>query len=295
METPNFYAEIARVPRKAPKLVVSDRCSDKAGVSILSRIVREFHRFCDTVVFNSYHQRDAWVEQYPWLVGRNEVIYNGVDLSHFRPREPFAYNHKFNILAIGKVAGAKNGLLLVEALRILRDRFHLTVAVTWVGAQETGLRDRRDYLARMNLALREMKLKDSWTWLPPTQDVAELLQRFTVLVHPSHVEGLPNVVCEALACGCPVIVSNAQDHPRLVEHEKSGLLFAANDPTDLARSIKVMHDFSAERRMEMGKEGRRFAEAHLSVERFASAYERLFERLLKVEEGRPACASAKRC
>jgi len=45
-------------------------------------------------------------------------------------------------------------------------------------------------------------------------------------VHPSFYEGMPNVVCEALAAGLPVLVSDVCDHPLLVEKGVQGFLFS---------------------------------------------------------------------
>jgi glycosyltransferase involved in cell wall biosynthesis len=77
-----------------------------------------------------------------------------------------------------------------------------------------------------------------------------------------------------------VIVSNVLDHPRLVQNGISGYLFDPQDPYDLARCIKRLHDMSADERHEMGRQGRRFAEQHLSLERLCHDYERLFEQSL---------------
>ena len=97
-----------------------------------------------------------------------------------------------------------------------------------------------------------------------------------MLVHPSFGEGLPNVVCEALACARPVIVSDLLDHRYLVEHGKNGFLFDHEDPSDLAEKIHMFSKLSLDERKKMGLQGRKFAEENLSLDRFTDDYEHLF-------------------
>ena len=88
------------------------------------------------------------------------------------------------------------------------------------------------------------------------------------------------MVCEALACGRPVILSNTLDHPRLVQDGQSGFLFDWRDPSDLAEKIRRFNELSYGERANLGKKGRQFAEAHLSMDRYVDEYESLFMNLL---------------
>jgi glycosyltransferase involved in cell wall biosynthesis len=64
------------------------------------------------------------------------------------------------------------------------------------------------------------------------------MQRHDALIHPSLYEGLPNAVCEALAAGLPVLISNVCDHPLLVVEGERGFLFDPSDPLSIAMSIE---------------------------------------------------------
>lgn len=87
--------------------------------------------------------------------------------------------------------------------------------------------------------------------------VAPWLQRASVFVLPSRFEGMPNALLEAMAAGCPPIVTNSSPGPlELVEDDVSGLVVPADDPVALGAAL-VRLATDADLRMELGKAARR--------------------------------------
>ena len=68
-------------------------------------------------------------------------------------------------------------------------------------------------------------------------DVALLYQKVDLFCLPSIIEGFPNVICEAMASGLPVICSNVCDNPFIVKSQENGFLFKPEDPTDIADNL----------------------------------------------------------
>jgi len=64
-----------------------------------------------------------------------------------------------------------------------------------------------------------------------------LLKSSKVLVLPSRIESVPNVIKEAFFLKIPVVASNVGGIPEIVTHEKTGLLVTPNDPQSLADAI----------------------------------------------------------
>lgn len=282
LTTPSFYAIVAGrlLRRRRTPVVVSERfCDLPEGVGLIERSVRQLYRFASLVVVNSHHQRMNLAHKYPRLQSRLSTVYNGYDLQIFIPPISEPDNRPLRILTIASVSPYKNGLCLVEALNILHQRYSLSPCVTWIG-QQVMAGERLKYLRQMEHSIREYGLEMQWQWLGQRFDIVHQLHGHDVLVHPSYGEGLPNVVCEALACARPVIVSDTLDHPKLVQHGESGYLFNWREPSDLAEKIKMLSDLAPEERREMGHSGRRFAESHLSLDQFVDEYERLFSDLM---------------
>jgi glycosyltransferase involved in cell wall biosynthesis len=71
----------------------------------------------------------------------------------------------------------------------------------------------------------------------PLERVPTWLAACDVLVLPSHVEGTPNVLIEALACGRRVVASAVGGVPDLVRDETLGALVPPRDPSALARAL----------------------------------------------------------
>lgn len=282
LDTPNFYAEISCVGLRKTKLVVSKRSmypSDKLPLNL--RLRQECHRLAEAITVNSHHQRERMVQEFPWMRTIISTIYNGIDLEHFAPdqtREKRS-SESLSLIAIGTIVANKNMLGLAKALTICRDRYNLKPIVRWVGKNDNSDSGRRAF-AEMSDYLGRNSLIEQWEWLGERSDIPELLRKHDALIHPSFFEGLPNVVCEALSCGLPVLVSNVCDHPHLVEEGVSGFLFDPNAPQDIARVIDKFSHTSREERREMGRTARTFAEANLSATSFADNYEKLFFSLI---------------
>lgn len=64
-----------------------------------------------------------------------------------------------------------------------------------------------------------------------------VLKSSKVLVLPSRIESIPNVVKEAFYLKVPVVATNVGGIPEIVTHEKTGLLVPPNDPQSLADAI----------------------------------------------------------
>jgi glycosyltransferase involved in cell wall biosynthesis len=281
LTTPNSYAILAGQSLRLQRIpvIVSERSSDLLGVSIIEQFSRQLYRLAAHVVTNSHHQRLNLANKYPWLRDRLSTIYNGFDLNSFFPSAIPPDNHPLKILSIASVSPYKNGLCLVEALNLLKQDHGLFPQVDWIG-QLVMKSYRLDALNEIKEAIVRYGLEEQWHWLNQRSDIVDQLHQHDVLVHPSYVEGLPNVVCEALACSLPVIVSNTLDHPRLVQDGQSGYLFDWQNPNDLAQKIKTFSELRLEKRKEMGQKGRWFAEQNLSMSRYVDEYERLFLNIL---------------
>jgi glycosyltransferase involved in cell wall biosynthesis len=98
---------------------------------------------------------------------------------------------------------------------------------------------------------------------------------YDALVHPSFIEGLPNAICEALACGLPILAGDVCDHALLVEHNVNGYLFDPGLSESIAESLVAFAELSPGSRQRMGIASRRLAEEKLGVNRLVDEYETL--------------------
>jgi len=100
------------------------------------------------------------------------------------------------------------------------------------------------------------------------ENLYRLIKNARFLVWPSEgwYENFGLIAIEAFACGVPVLASRTGVMAEIVEDGRTGLLFEAGNPADLA--AKVQWAWSHPKEMgEMGREARREYEAKYTAER----------------------------
>jgi glycosyltransferase involved in cell wall biosynthesis len=199
--------------------------------------------------------------------GRYEVLLRGVDLTKFCP--PGEGARKPIVLFVGRIAAAKGSFDLLAAWeRVARSCPHAELWI--VGPDQTKGQFVKEVRSRG--LDRTIKL----TGPVPSHEVANLMRASQVLCLPSHGEGTPNCVTEALATGLPVVATRIGGIPDVVQHNETGLLIDRGDVQGLAGAIvSLLQD--APTRARMGKAGRAFARQHLdaraNVRRLVQLYE----------------------
>jgi glycosyltransferase involved in cell wall biosynthesis len=93
---------------------------------------------------------------------------------------------------------------------------------------------------------------------------------------------VPSKILSNMAAGLPVVagLDPCGDAPRLIAEAKAGYSVAPEDPQALADALLSLYNDPALCR-ELGENGRRYAEQHLSSAAVAESYEHLFVSLLE--------------
>ena len=293
---PNVLAVMAGLPRREFAVIVSELGLDAFDRRSKRRMRYALHLLADAVVTNSRAQQVRMTELAPGLEKRIRVIVNGVDPERFSPRpadgRPPERADRLRILVPARIREEKNPFGLLEAADIVRrERPALRLTIDWYGdplSAEDGhvprweLRSRRssaEYHRRLRQAIAERGLQDRFRLHPAAGDVTPLYRAADAVCLPSFREGTPYVVCEAMACGVPLLVSRVGDNPRLVREGRNGLLFDPKLPRDVADAILRFADTPAEDRRRMGRESRRIAEEALSENVFLDRYVELLDRV----------------
>lgn len=135
------------------------------------------------------------------------------------------------ILSIGRLSREKGQSDLVKAFSfVYRNHSDAKLLLILVG---TG----PEYQSLKNMA-ENLNLADSVLFPGHQADVSPFYTIADVVVLPSHTEGSPNVLLEAMAAGLPIVSTAVGGVPEIVTSEKEALLVEKNDPISLARAIE---------------------------------------------------------
>jgi colanic acid/amylovoran/stewartan biosynthesis glycosyltransferase WcaL/AmsK/CpsK len=100
-----------------------------------------------------------------------------------------------------------------------------------------------------------------------------------ILLAPSLAEALPVSLMEAHAVGLPVLATRVGSVDQIVQHGVSGFLVPPGDAAALSRALVELAD-SADRRAEMGRQGRGHVEQHYDIDRLNDRLVSLYQELL---------------
>lgn len=108
---------------------------------------------------------------------------------------------------------------------------------------------------------------------------ANLWRETDVLVQPSHQEGMPMALLEALARGLPVVATRVGAIPEVLTDGREGRLVTPHAPEELAAALQKIIDDPRERAA-MGRAARELAQRRYSLKRMEADLDALYARLL---------------
>lgn len=174
---------------------------------------------------------------------RTTVIGNGVDVQLFAPdaavreevrRELGLPSSSVVVLTVARLVREKGLLDLAEAVASIADlgQLHVLIAGAALPTDRSNVGPVLDAHPAAHL------FGSRWRRLGYRADVARLLQAADIFVLPSHREGLPRSVIEAMAARVAIVASDIPACRELLEHDASGLLVPPGQPIVLAAAIR---------------------------------------------------------
>ena len=286
MSAPSFFLELAGLPSRRFAVIVSERSGRVGGISLRDRLFLESHRMADAVVTNSHSMKNIAVTAVPALRDKIHVIVNCVDTDYFHMSDRERHLGPIRFVVPARISAAKNAIGLSSAIRVVRQsRPELDFVVEWYGdnyfkaGKPTSAS--RSFL-EVEKHIRTHGLQDVFNLKPPVKDLRPIYHGADALLLPSFFEGCSNAICEAFACGLPVVTSNVCDNSLIVNDGVNGMLFDPTDPSSIADAIIQFCELDREVHRKMGQSGREHAETQFSQDRFLDEYLSLIRRVCRV-------------
>ncbi|MWL88194.1 MULTISPECIES: glycosyltransferase [unclassified Cupriavidus] len=168
------------------------------------------------------------------------VMPNGIDTYHFQPDPALRHATRAQLgidgntrllLNVGRLAPEKSQETLIRAFAQIDPAVRARLFIAGDGALRQPLSE----------LVTSLGLASSVTLLGRRDDISALLNAADAFALSSNVEGLPMVLVEALACGCPVVSTNAPGVAEVVG--ELGTVVPRGDVRALAMSLaKTLRD-----------------------------------------------------
>ena len=159
------------------------------------------------------------------------VVRNSIDISNYKYiQKNNDKDNLFNILTIGRLVYRKGVLDLIEAAKIVyQTNPKIIFSLIGKGPLEKTIRNKvKKYHLENNVFLLGQ--------IPNTL-IKDYLKKASVFMIPSHYEGLPLVLLEAIASGKPIVGTDIKGVREVITNNKNGLLVQSQNPQELANAV----------------------------------------------------------
>lgn len=173
-----------------------------------------------------------------------------------------------NICCVGTVNERKGQRHIVKALNQLsseeKEKLHINV----VGDGE--IKEELEFFCESN------SLSKHISFLGKRSDIVDILSQNQIFILPSHNEGLPISILEAMRQGLPIISTKVGGIPEMIEEGKTGIFIEPNTESIL-RLFKNITKYDWK---EMGKESKQLFEFKFSLKSMIDKYSAIFHEVM---------------
>lgn len=276
LPTCNFLNDFAAIGGKKWSVITGVRSAyEKFFESKRGILFSRFQKYSDYIVCNSENAKKMWLKYIPDHKQKLKVIYNTVSL----PQITSSYNPKqygkLHIIVAATYQYLKNPIGLIKSILLMSQEEKELVVIDWYGRPEIS-RGNTEVFDLMSKMITENHLESIIRLHKDTSDIADLMNKADVVMLLSHFEGLPNVICEGMALGKPIIMSRVSDYSTLVT-DANGHLCDYDNYESIKTAILYMAQLPIDILIEMGHESLLRASHLFSTETIVSQWIQLIE------------------
>ena len=208
---------------------------------LIKAIDHIIYRIVERVIAVSEEVKKIICSKYNLDESKVVVVKNGIFFNPISKKETnnnygdFHYENKLKIFAVGRLTYQKYFEVLINASDYLLKKGCKDIHVQIAGKGE-------EY-AKLSGLINDLGLASHVELLGVRNDVLGLMQKSDIFVMPSRYEGLSIAMIEALACGLPVIASDAPGLRDYIVHNENGMHFPVGDYKAMAECImRILED-----------------------------------------------------
>ena len=242
--------------------VARENSVSNGAVARAQEIEHQVFSCSERVVVTTVAIADRIQDLVPEVRNKTFVIPNYVETDRFAPDS--RRSKDFDVIFVGRVSPQKN---VAELLAALSD---LDVKSLIIGNGE--LRD------ELESQYRDENGWIRWEGNVPNSELPSFMNRSRLFVLPSHYEGHPKTLIEAMSCGLPVIGADSSGIREIVDDGINGIL-CATDSESIGRSIRELLD-TPDLCDTLGKNARQYVLDNFSLDRILEMEIQLYQEVL---------------
>lgn len=206
---------------------------------LLRRLIRRVFGKVDAIICQSQYWATRFVD-----MGADSskcvVLKNWIDASAFATvRDVDSHDGPLRLSFLAWVERSKGIFDLLEAVAILQSRGRkIFLEVAGSGGDLAAAKARAQ-----ELGIAESVRFSGWL---SGKEKQRLFAESDVFTMPSHAEGLPNAMLEAMAAGRPIVATTVGSIPDVLQDTKAGVLHAPGDIEALVAAIEFYDDYRSE-------------------------------------------------
>ncbi len=203
-----------------------------------------------------------------WFIPARKImtIYNSIDYSELQPKKRRS-DGIIKFISVGRLDRQKSPMDLLAAMRILcTKRQDINLSIVGDG----------EYYKRMESYITENDMQDKVQLMGWQNNVPQLLSEHDIFVNSPIYEAFGLVFCEAGYTGLPVISTNVEGIPEVVEQGETGILVPPQDPEALAEAMLYLAE-NKDVATRMGEKARQIIRKKFDLSVFIKEYTKLYE------------------
>lgn len=214
-----------------------------------------------------------------FLKNRYTTLLDGIDLEFFEKSKAKPLSYKLGRTALmlpSRVVPSKGHKDLIHTAYLLKKKgFDFTVIFA-------GREDSADYSIELKRTIAKYNMTDNFYFSGQlTQErLRDWYLASSLVVLPTYSEGLPRILLEAQAMEVPPVAYDVDGASEAVINGKTGYLVKRGSIHALLQRVEELLQDRA-KRIEMGKEGRKFVESQFSFHYLAERHEMWYSSLIK--------------
>ena len=162
------------------------------------------------------------------------------------------------LLSVGELIHRKNHAEVLRALKIMKDNGTLLTPDSDVRVQPKYkikylIAGRGKIQNELEETIKHLGLQDYVQLLGFRRDVADVFAASDIYVFPSHQEGLPVALMEAMSVGMPVVCSRIRGNTDLISDGEGGYLFDSRNAKSLVAALNKALVDNETKRAQMGE------------------------------------------